>query len=331
MECYESGASLISNLPSIATILKKVYCIIVTYNGMRWIKKCLESLRGNSYPLHVIVVDNGSTDATKAFVADNYPWVSLIDAVRNLGFGQANNLGVKNAILEGADYIFLLNQDAIVEPTTISQLVNRMMIDKKLGIISPIHFNGDGSALDNNFFSYLLQSDTRNFISRVIFQCNVNDTLIPTKFVNAAAWLISRECILKTGGFDPIFFHYGEDRNYCQRVLFQGLTIAIDTKARIYHDRGDRKPPVTSIRSTIKEDWIHILSTVCDIGYPKVFWFLSKRLGRHFSFAVTNLAFLRLSEVRYHSGMCKAIITGFPGIIRSRRKYFMADSVPYLD
>jgi GT2 family glycosyltransferase len=60
------------------------------------------------------------------------------------------------------------------------------------------------------------------------------------EFVNAAAWLISAECIRTVGFFEPLFFLYGEDNNYLQRVTYHGLKIGIAPQSRIYHDRETR-------------------------------------------------------------------------------------------
>ena len=63
---------------------------------------------------------------------------------------------------------------------------------------------------------------------------------IKTNFVNAAIWLVSASCIKKVGGFNPSFFHYGEDNEYCNRVRSRGLQIAILPSAIGIHDRENR-------------------------------------------------------------------------------------------
>lgn len=83
------------------------YIIIVSYNGMPWLEKCLKSC--GKFP--VIIVDNSSTDETVSFVEDNFPNVILLRQALNLGFGQANNIGIRYALDIGAENVFLLNQD----------------------------------------------------------------------------------------------------------------------------------------------------------------------------------------------------------------------------
>ena len=139
------------------------------------------------------------------------------------------------ALENKADYIFLLNQDAWVEPNTIEKLIKVSQLKPEFGILSPLHMNGNGSTLDLNFSYYISPGGCPNLISDIITK-NIN-AIYETRFVNAAAWLLTNKCVTKVGGFDPIFSHYGEDDDYLNRTLFHGLKIGIVPHARIYHDR----------------------------------------------------------------------------------------------
>jgi GT2 family glycosyltransferase len=165
--------------------------------------------------------------------------VTLLRQNKNLGFGAANNIGIAYAINKGADYVFLLNQDAYLQPHTIDTLIKAHKTNKDFGVISPIHLNGDGSKLDKNFSSYIKVNDTLFFDS--LKQKYSND-IYEVPFVNAAAWLLPRKTIETIGGFDPIFFHYTEDDNYCHRLLFHDMKIGVVPNTYIYHDRDNKKP-----------------------------------------------------------------------------------------
>ena len=203
---------------------KNVFVIIVTYNGSRWINKLIPSLLASSYPVHIIAVDNQSTDDTVALL-QQYPEVDLIQTGSNLGFGKANNIGMQKALELGADYLFLLNQDAWVFENTVSSLVANMEANAQIGLLSPLHFQANETEYDTSFATYL---------SRKTVEVN-GLPLVP--FVNAAAWMLSRACVERVGYFEPLFGHYGEDRNYCDRVAYHNFFIAIDPKAKIVHDR----------------------------------------------------------------------------------------------
>lgn len=210
-----------------------IFIIIATYNGVKWIEQCLQSIDYSKY--NVIVVDNNSSDDTVDFIKDNFPKTIVLEQNKNLGFGKANNLGMSYALKNGADYVFLLNQDAYLYPDTITNLIEVYKTHPEYGIISPIHLNGDGTTLDRNFAYYVGHDKNKYFYLHAI-----NNNLNPiyeVPFVNAAAWLLPKQTLLTVGGFDPIFFHYGEDDNYCQRLLYHGLKIGVVPNTFVYHDR----------------------------------------------------------------------------------------------
>lgn len=229
---------------------KKVFVVLVTYNGSHWIDKNIQSLLDSNYPVQIIAIDNNSTDNSAVLLA-NYPQVDLIQSPDNLGFGKANNIGIKKALDLGADYIFLLNQDAWVFNDTVGSLVSQMESTKGFGIMSPKHLSGDGATLDKSFETYL--SRKQSVVGNV--------AIVP--FVNAAAWMLSRKCIETVGYFEPLFGHYGEDRNYCDRVLFHNFKIGIDTNSKIVHDRVITR----NFKKDIIQSKYKILTTLLNINY----------------------------------------------------------------
>src|SRR5690606_30807048 len=114
---------------------------------MQWIQKSLNSCKG----YQIVIIDNNSTDGTVAFIKENFPAVYLMPQKENHGFGQANNIGVKYALEQGAEYVFLLNQDAYLHEGCLDKLIGVQKENLEYGIISPIHFNGKGSSLDEKF------------------------------------------------------------------------------------------------------------------------------------------------------------------------------------
>lgn len=209
----------------------KVFIIIVTYNGMKWIEQCLKSC--SDYK--VIVIDNASNDGTVDFIKKNHTQVHLFSQKTNLGFGQANNLGMSYALSQGAEFVFLLNQDAFLEQNTIENLIKVYKDNSNFALLSPIHLNGNGTKLDKGFSSYMAYEKNNYFYYDAIKK-NLSK-IYEVPYVNAAAWLLPKKTLLKIGGFDSIFFHYGEDDNYCQRLQYHGLKIGVVTNAFVKHDR----------------------------------------------------------------------------------------------
>jgi GT2 family glycosyltransferase len=211
-----------------------VVAVVVTYNGKKWLGKCIGSLAKSILPVHIIVVDNGSSDGSVEYLHTNFPSIEIIETGHNLGFGQANNIGFRRALELDADFVFLLNQDAWIYDNTIQQLVEIASNDNQWGILSPIHLNASGSDFDYKFKEYIQPPYCSDFVSDNYFQRL--KSVYQTSFVNAAAWLIPRHVIKRVGGFDPLFPHYGEDVDYIQRCINKKLFIGICTNVKVHHD-----------------------------------------------------------------------------------------------
>ena len=216
------------------------YIIIATYNAIPWLDKCLASIDFQKYK--VVVVDNNSQDDTVKRIEKDYPQIKLFKEKENLGFGQANNRGISYALNEGAAQVFLLNQDAYLIDDCLEKLVQFQTNNREYVILSPIHTNAEVTRLDRNFSNYVRYESNPDFYSDFVLG-KEKKPVYEVPFVNAAGWLISRDCLMTVGGFDPIFFHYGEDDNYCQRVSYHGFKIGVIPDALMVHDREDRKNP----------------------------------------------------------------------------------------
>lgn len=217
----------------------KVYCVIVTFNGLSWIDKCLTSIYREEIPPSIVVVDNCSTDATVEFIRSKYPDIEVIVTPENIGFGRGNNLGIRKAIERRADYVFLLNQDAYLIPGCVKVLVKALEAEPKAGLVSPIHLAGDGRNLDFLFYKYVHPNSTPFLIGDVLQGKNQN--IYEAEFVNAAAWMLRGSLIKEIGLFHPSFDHYGEDREYVARLQRSGYKVLICSNCWILHDRPQHR------------------------------------------------------------------------------------------
>lgn len=212
----------------------KTSIVIVTFNAMKWIDNCLISIFQSTVLPEIIIVDNYSTDNTVKFLKDNYSKkIILIESEENLGFGGANNLGISSALQLESDFIFLLNQDTVVKKDTIEILLEVSSKNIDYGIISPIHADGNSDLLDLSFL-YYINRQGQALISDAILNKEMKD-VYELEMINAAAWFIPRKTFEIVGGFDPMFFLYGEDDNFCQRVLYHNLKIGITPHTTISH------------------------------------------------------------------------------------------------
>jgi glycosyltransferase involved in cell wall biosynthesis len=277
------------------------------------------------------VVDNGSKDLTVSFVRDYYPMVHVIESGKNLGFGQGNNIGLQIALEDKADHILLLNQDVVVEKETIAQLLEAQSDNPQFGILSPLHLNKTGDDFDIYFYDYLVKSGIRQWQLSGLLHNTQEHGIINTTFVNAAAWLISRDCLQKTGGFDPVFVHYGEDDHYANRAIFKGFKIGVLNTARICHDRerlpADARQPV---REQLKKDWIILLNQACDIRQSRYLNLILRRFARYSFGTLGGIAHFNKDAVLYNFMMAKQIARSF-GKIKKSRQISAGDQLPHLN
>lgn len=214
----------------------KLFVIIVTYKGQRWYDQCFGSLRQSTIPLQAIVVDNASNDGTVEFIKENYPEIHLIESKENLGFGRANNIGMRYALDQGCDYVFLLNQDAWVEPDTLEKLVEIHQRYPEYGLLGPVQVNAERTKVLDGVIRFLVNPDNVNLDMFSDMMMGTVDEVYPVAEINAAAWLLPRKTLETVGGFDPLFLHYGEDWNYLSRVLYHKMKVGLTPYLKVVHD-----------------------------------------------------------------------------------------------
>ena len=218
---------------------KSILVIVVTYNGMKWIDKCIHSVLSSSIKSDIFVVDNASSDSTPDYIAKNFPQVHLVQSTKNLGFGAANNIGLQYAIDNGYDYAYLLNQDAWVKEDTFEKLISAHQTHPEYGILSPIQLEANEQHFDNNFGAIISQWSKETKVCEDLFFKRENE-IIPFPRIMAAHWLISRDCLINIGGFSPAFFHYGEDNNYADRAWHKAYKVGVVMNVIGIHDREAR-------------------------------------------------------------------------------------------
>ena len=224
----------------------KLLVIIVTYNAMHWAERCFSCILNSIIKPDVLVVDNGSTDGTQAYIKDLLPESVLIQSDINLGFGKANNIGLQFALDNNYDYVYLLNQDAWFFPDTIGKLISISKKYPEYGILSPFQMNSDMMHIDRNFVANVLKWESNPDICSDMYN-QVYEDVYPVSEVMAAHWFMTINCIRKVGGFSPTFTHYAEDGNYIDRVHYWGFKVGVVPSLKVVHDRGGRNDSVEKV------------------------------------------------------------------------------------
>lgn len=214
----------------------KILASIVTYNAMNWIDHCIRSLFESTIHINIFIVDNCSSDDTINYVKSHFPDIVLYESASNIGFGQANNIVFKYALTHNYDYVLLLNQDAWISRDMLSIMLT---YSNGNSLLSPIHLNGNGNALDKNFLNNtIIKSGLKNLL--IVDPILKNKGVYKVQEVNAACWLLPTNIIRIIGGFNPLFYHYGEDNNYLSRLHYHKIPIYVIAGTYAYHDRENR-------------------------------------------------------------------------------------------
>ena len=210
--------------------MKQVLVIVVTYNGMRWLERCLGSVSDQA---DLFVFDNDSTDGSADFVASRYPAAKLVRSAENLGFSRPNNVGFDYAAKKGYRYVYLLNQDAWLEPGALDLLVAASEAHPEYGVLSPMQYQDGYKKLDSQFEKLLMRADA---------------PVAEVPRIMAAHWLVPVRVIEQIGPFEEALFPlYGQDDEWCHRLHFFGLKVGVVPAARAVHDRALRPEPLEKV------------------------------------------------------------------------------------
>jgi GT2 family glycosyltransferase len=223
----------------------QIFIIILNWNDFQSTLQCLESLKLLTYPNYkILVVDNGSTNESIQVLSE-LSNIELHQNEHNLGFAGGNNQAIKKAISNGADYVWLLNNDAIVEPDCLTKLVNSAENDKQIGLVSPVIYDSD----DRNKIQH---SVTRFDLSYPLME-GAADIDTATRWQSempfgislwGTALLIPKKTIEKIGLLDEHLFAYCEDVDYSIRSTKAGFKNVCIFDTSIWHKGhiGHRKP-----------------------------------------------------------------------------------------
>lgn len=210
----------------------KVCIIVVSWNKKDCIKNCLKSLAKVSYPNYeIIVVDNASVDGSPEEIESTFPYVRLVRNRENLGYTGGNNVGIQYSIRKSADYIVLLNDDVIVSPSFLTEMIKAFESDRQIGMAGPkILCFPEKTRIYQPYgkINYYLQ----------IGRLSLNRIVEPTKvdWVCGAALFVRTETIKKAGLLDTNFFLYFDEADFCERAKKAGYKIVYVPHSIVYHD-----------------------------------------------------------------------------------------------
>ncbi len=230
----------------------KIVVVVLNYNGWEVTRDCLDSLqklKRNDFQVDLLVVDNGSTDDSVKKLRLAYPEVNFLLNQYNLGFSEGNNVGVRWALKNGADFVLLLNNDTTISPDLISILYEAALKQKIGGIFCPkIYFAPGFETHPERYKSSELgkviwyaggQIDWENMLAshRGVDEVDKGqyDVMIKTAYATGCCMLIRREVWETVGYFDKKFYMYYEDLDLSIRASRKGYGIYYVPQAYLWH------------------------------------------------------------------------------------------------
>jgi GT2 family glycosyltransferase len=283
-------------------IATKVAVVLLNWNGWRYTiaaAKSLSSSRGVS--IVTIVVDNASTDGSLEHLRAALPDAEIIAHPVNAGFAGGCNVGMRRALDLGCDYVFLLNNDAFVDATTISELVaeSRRLHDKAI-LGSVVRY------ADSTEYQYFGSRYCNRKAHPVWFKAPEDDLLleqplIETDFALGAALFAHKDIIEQVGMFDDRFYLTYEDVDFCYRARKRGIGCAIVTSSVVYHHASVSMGPETAPLQTYFLTRNELLFSEKNVGWRQLLRLYCVRLGRLFLRILRSMANGTLSNPSFRA------------------------------
>jgi GT2 family glycosyltransferase len=216
---------------------KLVFIIILNWNGWEDTVECVESCRKLTYPdYRILIVDNGSTDGSEAILQERFPEIDVLQTGSNLGFAGGNNVGIRYALEQGAGYVWLLNNDTVVDTDALGELIRVAESDERTGLVgSKIYYFDQpdllwfagGGIRERSKFSYHVGAKQLDLAAYQIDR--------PVDFITGCSCLVKSATIKEVGLMREDYFLYVEDVDWNMRIKRAGWTIMWAAKSRVWH------------------------------------------------------------------------------------------------
>ncbi|MBU3073204.1 glycosyltransferase family 2 protein [Clostridium estertheticum] len=239
-----------------------VSIILVNYNTKQLTTDAINSIIKNTNGLiyEIIVIDNDSSDNSVNYIRTCFNNnVEIIEAKQNLGFGRANNIGIKKA---KGKYVFFLNTDTILINNAVKILYDFIDRNKNVGICGGNLYD-ENSKPTHSFLKkmpsvWTIISGSILYKIQMIFsnmkknQFNYSENIMEVAYITGADIMIKKTVLAEVGGFDPEFFMYYEETELTNRVRLKGYKVYSVPDAKIIHLQG-KSIPNKNAKSNIRK------------------------------------------------------------------------------
>lgn len=213
-----------------------IYIIILNTNKRDDTLDCLTSLQKNTYTdFHIILLDNNSTDGSKEAVRSAFPEVQIIELSENHGYAGNNNVGIQLALEQNADWILVLNEDTILAPDSLQNLIDVGESDPTIGILGPMVYHWHEPDVIQSAGCFLGPNWSSIHLGKDEVDKGQYTEPHPVEWISGCAILVRRQVVEQVGMIDPRLFIYWEETEWCMRAARAGWKIIHVPKAKIWH------------------------------------------------------------------------------------------------
>jgi GT2 family glycosyltransferase len=218
-------------------LFPKVFAITLNWNGKDDTLECLASLKKLDYPNYdIIVVDNGSSDGSVEAFRQGYPDVTVIANDTNLGYAEGFNTGLEWAYQHDAAYSLIVNNDTVIDPLALSELVKVAERQPDIGFVSgKVYWYNEPNRLQTAGRLSSPGTLVGGHVASGEVDVGQVDEIREYDFVDDVLLLVRRAVYDRVGGYDPNFFLYYEETDWCARARRAGFRIVYTPHAKIWH------------------------------------------------------------------------------------------------
>ena len=217
-------------------------CVVVTYDALPWIERCLESVKG----VETVVVDNGSSDGTVGFVRERFAGVRVVES-ENLGLAAGWNRGIAET---SAEHVLVLNADAWLVEDALARLLDAARRRPRAALVAPRLLNADGSLQRSvrgfptpwrlaTEYAYLRKLGPRSRVFNAFYGAGFDHASErEVEWVMGACMLLRRAAYEEVGPFDERYFLFSEEVDWMKRAADRGWSVVFTPEARCVHVGG---------------------------------------------------------------------------------------------
>jgi GT2 family glycosyltransferase len=302
---------MVGLIPGLAKMTPRVLIVLLNGNGKEDTAECIESLKHIDYSnFEIFVIDNHSSDNSVEYLEKRYPNITIIKNATNFGFAEGNNIGIRRAMDAGADYVLLLNNDTVVDPLFLKELVNCVEQHSNVGFAGPKIYYQEYEGRSDVIQCAGVRIDLNKGISTAIGKGEEDKQQYEeTRYVDSlpgSCLLVSKRLINDVGLLDPAFFTYWEEDDWCFRGYKAGYRSLYVPTSIIWHKVGSSDP------GGVKREYY---------ATRNKFWFLRKNATKKqqisslsyfllFQFWLKSWTYVKYNRPDQFVSLCKGFIHG---------------------